>query len=112
MHRNSYKLEHTMKIKKSTKRILIFLMARLVACTNFDEFEQLFIALCMVYFAKSIYPEIRQYLHQIEKPVKFNEQEIDNNFEYVAELDEELINEMGIASYNSKSPFGNILTMC
>ena len=48
MNRISYKLEHTMKIKKSIKRIFMFLMARLVACTNIGEFEQLFTALCMV----------------------------------------------------------------
>ena len=45
MNRISYKLEHTMKIKKSIKRLFMFLIARLVACTSFDEFEQLFTAL-------------------------------------------------------------------
>ena len=46
-------------------------------------------------------------LHKIDKAVKFNEQEIDNDFEYVAELDEELNNDIGDSnSYKSKSPFG------
>ena len=48
MNRISYKLERTMKIKKSMKRLFMFLIPRLVACTNFDEFEQLFTALCMI----------------------------------------------------------------
>ena len=36
-----------------------------------------------------------------------NEEDIDIEFEYVAELDEEYINDMGDSnSYKSKSPFG------
>ena len=107
MNRISYKLEHTMKIKKSIKRIFMFLMARLVACTNIGEFEQLFTALCMVCLAKRIYPEIQQYISKIEKAIKSKEEDIDEDFDYIAELDEELTNDMGDSnSYKSKSPFG------
>ena len=83
-------------------------MARLVvACTNFDEFEHLFNALCMVCLAKTIYPEIRNYFYKIEKAIESKEEDIDIEFEYVAELDEEYINDMGDStSYKSKSPFG------
>ena len=83
-------------------------MARLVVvCTNFDEFEHLFNALCMVCLAKTIYPEIRNYFYKIEKAIESKEEDIDIEFEYVAELDEEYINDMGDStSYKSKSPFG------
>ena len=87
MNRISYKLEHTtMKIKKSLKRIFMFLMARLVACTNIDEFEQLFTPLSLTCLAKRIYPEIQQYIYIIEKAIKSKE-EINGDFDHVAELD-------------------------
>ena len=53
LHRISYKLGHTMKTKKYTKGTFMFIMARLIACTNFDELEQLFVALCMVCLANT-----------------------------------------------------------
>ena len=95
----------------------MFLIARLVACTSFDEFEQLFTALCMICLAKNIYPEIVQYISKVQKAINFNEDDIDDVFEYVAELDEELTNDMGDSnSYKSKSPFGryfnNVLVTC
>ena len=58
MNRIGYKLDCTMKIKNSVKRLFMFLIARLVACTSFEEFEQLFTVLCMICLAKNIYLEI------------------------------------------------------
>ena len=85
----------------------MFLLTRLVACTNFDEFEQLFTSLCIICHVKNIYPEIVQYISKVQKAINFNEDDIDDVFEYVAELDEELTNDMGDSnSYKSKSPFG------
>ena len=117
MNRISYKLEHTMKIEKSIKRLFMLLIAILVACTSFEEFEQLFTALCMICLAKNIYPEIVQYISKVQKPINFNEDDIDDVFEYVAELDEELTNDMGDSNgCKSKSPFGryfnNMLVTC
>ena len=62
-----------MKTKKYTKGTFMFIMARLVACTNFDELEQLFVALCMVCLAKHVYPEIHQYVQKIENSINFEE---------------------------------------
>ena len=107
VHRISYILEHTMKIKKSMKIIFLYKIARLVQCAVFDKFKQLFIALSMVCLAKSIYPEIQQYIAKIENAIKFKVNEIDDEFDYFVELDEELTNAMRDGNnYKSKSPFG------
>ena len=57
----------------------------------------------MICLTKNIYPEIVQYISKVQRAINFNEDDIDDVFEYVTELDEELTNDMGDSnSYNSK----------
>ena len=67
-------------------------------------------------YCQKLYPEVQQYISILEKAINFEEQ-VDVKIEYLAELDEELPNELGDSlTYKSKSPFGrhfeNILTTC
>ena len=74
-----------------------------------------FFALCISVSAKKIYPEVQQYISILEKAITYDEEQVDVEIEYLAELDEELPKELGDGlTYKSKSPYGrhfeNILT--
>ena len=51
MHRimHSYKIERklTKRPSKETKRVIMFIMARITSCTTLEEVDQLFTALCI-----------------------------------------------------------------
>ena len=70
LHRISYKLERNIKPTKHMKRMILYVMARLISCTSFNDFEQLFTALCMLCLAKKTYPEINPYVSKIENTEK------------------------------------------
>ena len=78
MHRISYKLERNMRISKVLKRFIMFVMARLVSSTKFENFEQLFIALCMLCLSRRKFPEINLHVNIIENALRFLEEEVTN----------------------------------
>ena len=107
IHRISYKLERKMRTNKVVKRFIMFVMARLISSTEFEKFEQLFIALCMLCLARRKFPEIELYVNTIEKSFSFLEEEVVYEFDYIDEIDEELPNDFrDSSSYKKRSPFG------
>ena len=58
-------------------------------------------------FGKHVYLEIHQYVQKIENSINFEEENINIDSNYIAELDEVLNNDMGDSNtYKSTSPFG------
>ena len=45
--------------------------------------------------AKKLYPEVQQYISILEKAINYDVEQVDVEIEYLAELDEELPNELG-----------------
>ena len=114
MHRFSHKLNYTLRASKETKRRILFVMARLINSVSFKEIDSLFFALCVSVLPK-LYSEVQQNISILEMAINYDEEQVDMEIEYLAELDEELPNELGYRlTYNTKSPYGrhfqNILT--
>ena len=121
MHRFSYKLEKKSSLKptKRTKRIIMYIMARLTSSTTLEDISQLFTALCMSCFSKLRYPETKLYITKLQDAILLTVNNNDNTseIEYLEELDEEMPNKQGDSlTYKDKSPFGkhfqNIYNKC
>ena len=107
MNRFSYKLGHNFQLDKQRKQKIMFIMARMVSCTVFDEMNQLFISLCMINLSKNLYPEIQKYFDKLDNAISISSEEFNVDLEYLPELDEELPNSLGDGNtYRTRSPFG------
>ena len=107
MNRFSYKLGHNFQLDKQRKQKIMFIMARMVSCTVFDEMNQLFISLCMTSLSKNLYPEIQKYFDKLDNAISISSEEVNVDLEYLPELDEELPNSLGDGNtYRTRSPFG------
>ena len=107
MNRFSYKLGHNFQFDKQRKQKIMFIMARMVSCTVFDEMNELFISLCMISLSKNLYPEIPKYFDKLDNAISISSEEFNVDLEYLPELDEELPNSLGDGkTYRTRSPFG------
>ena len=107
MNRFNYKLGHNFQLDKQRKQKIMFIMARMVSCTVFDEMNQLFISLCMTSLSKNLYPEIQKYFDKLDNAISISSEEFNVDLEYLPELDEELPNSLGDGNtYRTRSPFG------
>ena len=107
MNRFSYKLGHNFQLDKQRKQKIMFIMARMVSCTVFDEMNQLFISLCMTSLSKNLYPEIQKYFDKLDNAISISSEEFNVDLEYLPELDEEFPNSLGDGNtYRTRSPFG------
>ena len=79
----------------------MFVVARPISSTEFENFEQLFIAFC-IFFARRKFPEIEFYMNTIEKSFLFLGEEVIYEFDYIDEIDEELPNDFGVSSSYNK----------
>ena len=71
MHRFSYRIERklTKRPSKETKRVIMFIMARITSCTTLEEVDQLFTSLCISCLSQMKYPEIEQHIKKLEKAI-------------------------------------------
>ena len=107
IHRFSYKLERKMKTSKKTKNMLLFVLARLIDCNSFEEIHQIFISLSISCFARNRYPEVEEYIAMLQRIITRDQEQVDLEIDYLAELDEELPNDLGDSiTYKSSSPYG------
>ena len=82
MNRFSYKLGHNFQLDKQRKQKIMFIMARMVSCTVFDEMNQLFISLCMISLSKNLYPEIQKYFDKLDNAISISSEEFNVDLEY------------------------------
>ena len=109
MHRFSYKLDRTMRVHKNTKKILLFAMARLVNSTTLEELRHLFVALSISCIAKKLYPEVQQYIGDLEKAINGEQEREYLDTDYLEDLDEELPNDLGDSLTCRSKSLENIL---
>lgn len=107
MNRFSYKIEHKLRPTKETKRVMMFIMARITSCTTLEEVDQLFTSLCISCLSRMRYPEVEQYIKKLENAIFHCNENHELGMDYLSEIDEELSNELGdCMTYRNKSPFG------
>ena len=89
MHRFSFKLDRIMKIPKETKRIILFVMARIIDCESFEEINQIFVALIISCSTRKIYPEVEVYITKLQSIISFEKEQIDLDIDFIKDFDEE-----------------------